>query len=129
MDEQLPTKNLGSMAKVVPVVCKVMHEHRPRKSKSLPLSCQRKNRKLFAAHMSESGLAGESSKVKLLYLAVTSRILDKPLSLGVKGPSSAGKSHIVDRVLRHFPEDADSTKPSRKLAENCAPVASSALPA
>jgi hypothetical protein len=60
----------------------------------------------FAAQMAESGLAGEGRKIKLLYLALTSRILDKPVSIGVKGPSSAGKSHIVERVLQHFPEDA-----------------------
>jgi len=60
----------------------------------------------FAAQLAESGLAGEGRKVKLLYLALSSRLLQKPVSIGVKGPSSAGKSYLVERLLQHFPPDA-----------------------
>jgi hypothetical protein len=73
VDEQLPTKNLGGVAKVVPVVCKVMHEYRPRKPKSLPLSCQRKNRKLTLRLSPVSPLSDMWGANKLLHLAVTSR--------------------------------------------------------
>ena len=52
------------------------------------------------------GLAGESRKAKLLYLALASRLLAKPVSVSLKGPSSAGKSHLVQRVLEHFPPEA-----------------------
>src|SRR5262249_53710460 len=45
------------------------------------------------------GLVGEERGVKLVYLCVTSRRLDRPVSVVVKGPSSAGKSFVVDAVL------------------------------
>jgi len=44
--------------------------------------------------------------VKLLYLAVTSRLLERPCSVVVKGPSAGGKSFVVERVLALFPPDA-----------------------
>jgi phage/plasmid primase-like uncharacterized protein len=52
------------------------------------------------------GLVGEAATAQLLYLAITSRLLDKPVSIGVKGHSSSGKSHTVDRVIEFFPENA-----------------------
>jgi hypothetical protein len=54
----------------------------------------------------ELGVVGESRNAKLLYLALTSRLLDRPVSVVVKGPSSAGKSHLVSKVLRTFPTSA-----------------------
>ena len=60
----------------------------------------------FAEALRRSGVAGEARLLRLLYLAVTSRRLDKPVSVAVKGPSSGGKSHIVERVLDAFPEEA-----------------------
>jgi hypothetical protein len=60
----------------------------------------------FAGQLAENGLAGESRKVQLLYLALSSRVLQKPVSVSLKGPSSAGKSHLVERVLQHFPSEA-----------------------
>ncbi len=43
---------------------------------------------------------------KLLYLALTSRLLEKIASVAVKGPSSGGKTYLVERVLSFFPESA-----------------------
>jgi len=37
---------------------------------------------------------------------LTSRRLDRPVSAVVKGPSSGGKSHTVDRTMAYFPETA-----------------------
>ena len=54
----------------------------------------------------EIGLVGEDSNALLIYLAVTSRLLDNPVSVAVKGPSSGGKSWTVERVLQFFPEPA-----------------------
>jgi hypothetical protein len=51
------------------------------------------------------GLAGERRVAKLLYLAVTSRLLDWPVSIVVKGPSSGGKSFVVKEVLKHYPPE------------------------
>jgi hypothetical protein len=51
-------------------------------------------------------VAGESRVAKLLYLAVTSRLLQRPASIAMKGPSSGGKSYLTERVLSFFPESA-----------------------
>jgi hypothetical protein len=60
----------------------------------------------FAEELARSGVAGESRIAKLLYLAVTSRLLQRPVSIALKGPSSGGKSHVVERVLSFVPESA-----------------------
>ena len=58
---------------------------------------------LVDREVAASGVAGESRLVRLLYLVVTSRLLSRPVSVVVKGPSAGGKSFIVDLVLRLFP--------------------------
>jgi hypothetical protein len=60
----------------------------------------------FAEALARSGVAGESRIAKLLYLALTSRLLEKPVSIALKGPSSGGKSYLVERVLSFFPMSA-----------------------
>jgi hypothetical protein len=60
----------------------------------------------FATVLASSGVAGEEKIPKLLYLAVTSRLLEKSVSIALKGPSSDGKSHVVERVLSSVPESA-----------------------
>jgi hypothetical protein len=49
---------------------------------------------------------GERRNAKLVYLAITSRLLSSPVSLVVKGVSSGGKSHTVEAVVRLFPRHA-----------------------
>src|SRR5262249_36426104 len=56
--------------------------------------------------LSRLGLVGERRAAKLIYLAVTSRLLDKPVSMIVKGPSSGGKSFVVETTLKFFPSPA-----------------------
>ena len=60
----------------------------------------------FARELARSGVAGESRVAKLLYLSVTSRFLERPVSVAVKGPSSGGKSYLMERVLAFFPESS-----------------------
>jgi hypothetical protein len=60
----------------------------------------------FAEELARSGVAGEERIAKLLYLAVTSRLLERPVSVALKGPSSGGKSYVVERVLSFFPKSA-----------------------
>jgi hypothetical protein len=60
----------------------------------------------FETNLTGVGLVGERRAAKLLYLAVTSRLLDRPVSIVVKGPSSGGKSFAVETVLRFFPPEA-----------------------
>lgn len=52
------------------------------------------------------GLVGEDRAAKLIYLALTSRLLARPVSVAVKGPSAGGKSYIVETVLGFFPGEA-----------------------
>jgi DNA-binding transcriptional ArsR family regulator len=60
----------------------------------------------FAEELARSGVAGEVRTAKLLYLAVTSRLLEKPVSIALKGPSSGGKSYLTEQVLGFFPKSA-----------------------
>ena len=60
----------------------------------------------FAEDLHKAGLVGEERAAKLLYLVLTSRVLDRPISAVVKAPSAAGKSFLVETVLRFFPESA-----------------------
>jgi hypothetical protein len=48
----------------------------------------------------------ERRGAKLIYLALTSRLLDRPVSVAVKGPSSGGKSFLAESVLKLFPPSA-----------------------
>jgi hypothetical protein len=60
----------------------------------------------FAKELRRAGVVGEERLAKLLYLAVTSRLLPQPVSVAVKGPSSGGKSYAVGKVLGFFPQEA-----------------------
>jgi hypothetical protein len=52
------------------------------------------------------GLVGEERAVKLIFLVLTSRLLQRIVSIVVKGPSGGGKSFLVELVLQLFPTDA-----------------------
>lgn len=60
----------------------------------------------FSEVVAAAGVVGETKSAKLLYLALTSRFFPRPISVVLKGPSSAGKSFTTERVLKFFPEDA-----------------------
>lgn len=60
----------------------------------------------FSSAVQRRGLVGERATALLMYLVVTSRLLSKPVSIGVKGHSSAGKSYIVQTVCSFFPREA-----------------------
>ncbi|WP_169802212.1 LexA family protein [Neomoorella mulderi] len=51
-------------------------------------------------------VAGEREALAVLYLALTSRLLPRPINLLLQAPPGAGKSYLVDRVLQMFPESA-----------------------
>ena len=52
------------------------------------------------------GLAGQEREAKIIYLALTSRIFERPVNVAVKGPSSGGKSFLVEQCLKLMPESA-----------------------
>lgn len=62
----------------------------------------------FVEDLERCGVAGEARAGKLLYLAINSRHLDATqlVSVVVMGPSSAGKSYLVEKVLGLYPEEA-----------------------
>jgi hypothetical protein len=60
----------------------------------------------FAADLERAGAVGVEREGKLLLLAGTSRLLDRPISIAVKGTSSIGKSFLVEKVLTFFPAEA-----------------------
>ncbi len=61
---------------------------------------------LAADVVERRGVAGERRFIQLLYLIVTSRVLARPISAVIKGPSSAGKSFMLERTLEMFPASA-----------------------
>lgn len=51
------------------------------------------------------GVAGERALSATVYLVGTSRLLAKPLALIVQGPSSSGKSYVLETVAKLFPPE------------------------
>jgi hypothetical protein len=60
----------------------------------------------FSEDLERCRVVGERTNGELLYLAMTSRLLDKIVSVAVKGPSSGGKSFLVGSVVGFFPKTA-----------------------
>ena len=60
----------------------------------------------FGTVVHRAGLVGEEGLAKVILLAITSRLFDRPVNVIVKGPSAAGKSYTVDRVLQFVPANA-----------------------
>lgn len=58
------------------------------------------------AVLRQQGVVGEDRLLRLLYLIVMTRLFERPVSVAVKGPSSAGKSFTVEKVLGLFPATA-----------------------
>jgi hypothetical protein len=52
------------------------------------------------------GVAGEKHLAATLYLVFTSRKLRRPLAARVRGPSTSGKSHVIEGVARLMPPEA-----------------------
>src|SRR6266478_4870822 len=59
----------------------------------------------IAADFSRSGIVGESTNALIGYLAAISRKLERPLALLIQSASAAGKSSLLDAVLRFVPEE------------------------
>jgi len=59
-----------------------------------------------AAVLAALGVIGEEQIIQLVFLALVSRLLDRVVSLMIKGPSSAGKSYVVQQTFRLFPARA-----------------------
>jgi hypothetical protein len=51
------------------------------------------------------GIVGEKTNRLMVYLVFTSRIMQNPLSLTIKGESSSGKSYVAMKVMKLIPEE------------------------
>jgi hypothetical protein len=60
--------------------------------------------KLFGASIART-LAGEDRSAKLLYLAATSRLFEKPMHVAIKGSSAIGKSYLREQVFAYIPPE------------------------
>jgi hypothetical protein len=60
----------------------------------------------FTRELLDIGVVGEERAAKIIFLALVSRLLDRPVSVAVKGPSSGGKSFLVESTLKFFPAQA-----------------------
>jgi DNA primase len=56
--------------------------------------------------IADYGVAGERLLALTVYLTGTSRLLSQPLAVIVQGPSSSGKSYVIEKVAELFPEEA-----------------------
>jgi DNA primase catalytic core len=59
----------------------------------------------IAADFGRCGIVGERTNALVGYLAAISRKLDRPLALLIQSTSAAGKSSLLDAVLRFVPEE------------------------
>lgn len=61
---------------------------------------------LFRDAIRGCGVVGEETTAATLYLIITTRLLDKPVSAAVKGLSSSGKSFTTEKTVEFFPPEA-----------------------
>jgi hypothetical protein len=61
---------------------------------------------LFENELRSRGFVGPTGTPKLIFLVLVSRLLPRPVSLVLRGLSSAGKSYNVESVLPFFPQSA-----------------------
>jgi DNA primase catalytic core len=58
-----------------------------------------------AGDMTTAGYAGEKVNKQLVYLAGTSRLLSKPLSIYIQSGAGSGKSYLIETVLKLMPPE------------------------
>jgi hypothetical protein len=70
------------------------------------LACEPDILEKLAGELRRREFVGSLNTPKVIYLVVTSRLLGRPVSLVLRGLSSAGKSYNVEIVVLFFPESA-----------------------
>ncbi len=61
---------------------------------------------LIAKDIEKAGIAGEKDLCRQLYIIMSSRILDKPVSGIVFGASASGKSYLIETIAKMMPDEA-----------------------
>ncbi|MFX0194889.1 MAG: hypothetical protein ACFFCW_02110 [Candidatus Hodarchaeota archaeon] len=67
-----------------------------------------KNENIFeqiSCNIASIGVAGEDELCLTIYLVMTSRLLEKPLSVMVQGASASGKSFIIETIAKLMPPE------------------------
>jgi len=64
---------------------------------------------LVTKHFLILGIVGETVNCKILYLGVTSRLLNEPLSIMIQSLFAAGKSAMLTAVMKLLPKEAKVT--------------------
>ena len=59
-----------------------------------------------ADHLHNQDVVGEDRALQLIYLALTTRQLEQPVSLVLRASSSAGKSYVLSMTARLFPQES-----------------------
>jgi DNA primase len=72
---------------------------------ALELLCDPQLMARVLADFARCGVVGEAVNKQVAYLAAVSRKLDKPLAVMVQSSSAAGKSSLMDAVLRFMPPE------------------------
>jgi len=60
----------------------------------------------LSADLHRSGVVGEERLAKILMLAMTSRVFNRPVSVLIKGASSSGKNYTLEAILSRVPSGA-----------------------
>ena len=60
----------------------------------------------FLAKLKAGGMVGQEREAKLLFLIFVSRFLGRPISCKIYGPSSGGKSYLLECVQAFIPKEA-----------------------
>jgi hypothetical protein len=76
------------------------------KDAAIEMLKSKNNFEQISADISAIGIAGEENLALVLYVIMTSRLLDKPLSAIVQGSSASGKSYIIETVAKLMPPEA-----------------------
>jgi hypothetical protein len=79
---------------------------RPEEDEARQLLERRDVLDVMAADLEALGTVGETENKQVLFLAMVSRLLQRPVNVVVKGPSSSGKSYLVRSVGELFPDEA-----------------------
>lgn len=111
LDETTFADRLGVAMDEATTLLDLDGEHRREQAASEWDHCQELARsgnilELLAIRLRERGFVGSLKTPKLVYLVLTSRLLRRPVSLVLRGLSSAGKSYTVDCVVVFFPKSA-----------------------
>jgi DNA primase len=77
----------------------------PARARALQLLQSPELTERIVADFSRCGIVGEGGNALVGYLAAISRKLDRPLALLIQSTSAAGKSSLLDAILRFVPEE------------------------